>query len=102
MATSPSLEDNKLPPALLKVYLMLPLQGLNYLHSECHIIHTGQVQLVLGVKESPGSRFDRSEAGQYFSGIQESIRARGVVEKQTQNPIPRKIKDDLMIYLSHK
>ena len=34
-------EDNKIPPSLLKVYLKFLLQGLNYLHSECHIIHTG-------------------------------------------------------------
>src|SRR5437667_4464599 len=34
------LKDNKFPSLLLKGYLKLLLQGLDYLHSECHIIHT--------------------------------------------------------------
>lgn len=34
-------ENRKLPPALLKVYMRFLLRGLDYLHSECHIIHTG-------------------------------------------------------------
>ena len=35
-------ENGKLPPALLKVYLRFLLRGLSYLHSECHIVHTGE------------------------------------------------------------
>ena len=34
-------ENGKIPPSLLKVYLKFLLQGLEYLHSECRIIHTG-------------------------------------------------------------
>lgn len=34
-------EDGKLPPSIVKVYTRFFLQGLNYLHSECHVIHTG-------------------------------------------------------------
>lgn len=34
--------DGKLPSAPLKVYLRFLLRGLDYLHSECHIIHTGR------------------------------------------------------------
>ncbi|KAH7312829.1 CMGC protein kinase [Rhexocercosporidium sp. MPI-PUGE-AT-0058] len=33
-------ENGKIQPALLKVYLRFLLRGLDYLHSECHIIHT--------------------------------------------------------------
>lgn len=33
--------DQKLPLGLLKGYLKLLLEGLDYLHSECKIIHTG-------------------------------------------------------------
>ena len=36
-------ENDKLPVALLKVYLRFILRGLDYLHSECHIIHTGEL-----------------------------------------------------------
>ena len=34
-------KDGVIPSALLKVLLQMILQGLDYLHSECHIIHTG-------------------------------------------------------------
>jgi len=42
-------ENGKLPPSLLKVYLKFLLRGLNYLHSECHIIHTGGFEAALDV-----------------------------------------------------
>lgn len=32
---------DSIPPQLLKVYVDFILQGLDYFHSECHIIHTG-------------------------------------------------------------
>lgn len=35
-------KGNKLPPQLLKLYLNLLLQTLDYLHQECRMIHTGQ------------------------------------------------------------
>jgi serine/threonine-protein kinase SRPK3 len=35
------LVGDKIPPQLLKVYIDFLLQGLDYLHSECQIIHTG-------------------------------------------------------------
>ena len=31
-----------LSPTILKAFLKLVLQGLDFLHSECHVIHTGQ------------------------------------------------------------
>jgi serine/threonine protein kinase len=35
-------KNKQFPPQLLKLYIVLLLQGLNYLHSECHLIHTGK------------------------------------------------------------
>jgi hypothetical protein len=35
------LVGDSIPPQLLKVYVDFILQGLDYLHSECQIIHTG-------------------------------------------------------------
>ena len=35
------LVGDKIPPQLLKVYVDFMLQGLEYLHSDCQIIHTG-------------------------------------------------------------
>ncbi|CZT07638.1 related to protein kinase [Rhynchosporium agropyri] len=35
-------KNKRFPPQILKLYIALLLQGRNYLHSECHIIHTGK------------------------------------------------------------
>ena len=35
-------KKQRLPPQFLKLYIAVLLQGLNYLHSECHFIHTGK------------------------------------------------------------
>jgi len=35
------LVGDSIPPQLLKVYVDFILQGLDYLHSECQVIHTG-------------------------------------------------------------
>ncbi len=43
------LPDGKFPPALVKVYTRFLLQGLDYLHSECHVIHTGRFKALLDV-----------------------------------------------------
>ena len=40
-------EGQRLPSHLLKLYLEHILQGLDYLHSECHIIHTGELRPTL-------------------------------------------------------
>lgn len=34
------------PPVVLKAFLRVVLQGLDFLHSECHIIHTGKQAIV--------------------------------------------------------
>ncbi|XMA15014.1 hypothetical protein WAI453_007805 [Rhynchosporium graminicola] len=76
-------EDGKLPPALLKVYLRFLLRGLDYLHSECHIIHTDlKLDNILLGFEHP-------------SVIEDFVR------KQAENPMPRKIRDGRTIYRSH-
>ncbi|KAH9212271.1 kinase-like domain-containing protein [Leptodontidium sp. 2 PMI_412] len=33
-------KNQRFPPQILRLYVALLLQGLNYLHSECHLIHT--------------------------------------------------------------
>lgn len=35
-------EGGVIPPAILRVLLLMTLQGLDYLHSECHLIHAGR------------------------------------------------------------
>ncbi|EAW09766.1 protein kinase domain protein [Aspergillus clavatus NRRL 1] len=48
------LGSNGVPPAVLKPFLKLLLQGLDFLHSECHIIHTDLKadNLLLGFEDS--------------------------------------------------
>lgn len=41
--------DGKIPLVVLKIYLKLILQGLDYLHSECEVIHTGELEAPLDV-----------------------------------------------------
>ena len=41
--------DSKLPLPLLKGYLQMLLMALDYLHSECQVIHTGQFNFASGV-----------------------------------------------------
>ncbi|KUJ14194.1 CMGC protein kinase [Mollisia scopiformis] len=76
-------ENGKLPPALLKVYLRFLLRALDYLHSECHIIHTDL-------------KLDNILLGFEHPSVIEDF-----VQKQAENPMPRKIKDGRSIYLSH-
>lgn len=40
-------KNQRFPPQILKLYVVHLLQGLNYLHSECHLIHTGESQISL-------------------------------------------------------
>jgi len=35
------LKDERIPLHLFKLYMIILLEALDYLHSECHIIHTG-------------------------------------------------------------
>ena len=47
----------RFPPQILKLYIVLLLQGLNYLHSECHLIHTGKCLTVLHTSIFPISSY---------------------------------------------
>ncbi|KAL8861012.1 MAG: hypothetical protein Q9178_002525 [Gyalolechia marmorata] len=76
-------EDGKLPPSIVKVYTRLLLQGLNYLHSECHVIHTDL---------KPDNIMMRFEDPSVVEDY---------VQKQVKNSMPRKIKDGRSIYQSH-
>ncbi|KAK0111542.1 hypothetical protein ONS95_001895 [Cadophora gregata] len=76
-------ENGKLPPALVKVYTRFLLQGLDYLHSECHIIHTDL------------------KPDNILLGFEDPSVLKDFVHKQAENPMPRKIKDGRSTYLSH-
>lgn len=43
-----------LPPTILKAFLKPVLRSLDFLHSECHIIHTGKLQDIFNEKLANG------------------------------------------------
>jgi hypothetical protein len=51
---------NVIPPEILKIMLQMVLHGLDYLHSECHVIHTGTYSPF--TKDSFIDSWDRFEA----------------------------------------
>ncbi|KUJ06460.1 CMGC protein kinase [Mollisia scopiformis] len=75
--------DGKVSPAALQVFIQLLLEALDYLHSECEIIHTDlKMDNILMSFENP-------------SVLEE------YVNQQAANPMPRKVIDGRTIYLSH-
>ena len=46
-------KKQRFSPKILKLYVAILLQGLNYLHSECHLIHTGKSLMSLRVDIPP-------------------------------------------------
>ncbi|KAL5316664.1 hypothetical protein ACEPPN_015713 [Leptodophora sp. 'Broadleaf-Isolate-01'] len=77
------LVGDAIPPQLLKVYVDFILQGLEYLHSECQIIHTDLKadNILLSFED--------------LSVIEDYVKA------QDDHPMPRKTAGDRNIYLSH-
>ncbi|MCJ1411024.1 hypothetical protein MMC19_005112 [Ptychographa xylographoides] len=70
------------PPLLLKLMSPFILQGLDYLHTECHVIHTDlKMENIMIKVESISIVYD------YVKG-------------ETEDPCPRKLSDDRIIYLS--
>jgi len=95
-------ENRKLPPALLKVYVRFILRGLDYLHSECHIIHTGAYKLhLLIIIEIQAYSITDLKLDNILVGFEHPSVLEDFVDKQAKNPMPRKIKDGRSIYLSH-
>jgi hypothetical protein len=48
------LGSNGVPPAVLKSFLRILLQGLDFLHSECHVIHT---RMIPGLSSTGGINY---------------------------------------------
>ncbi|KAE8352712.1 kinase-like protein [Aspergillus coremiiformis] len=72
-----------IPPSILKILLQMILQGLDYLHSECRIIHTDLKPDNIMVKIEDPSILDQSAKDEY------------------ENPLPQKVcPDGRVIYLS--
>ncbi|KAJ6155144.1 hypothetical protein N7470_005710 [Penicillium chermesinum] len=79
--------NQRLPLGLLKGYLKLLLKGLDYLHSECKIIHTGKLSL-------------QDRVDNILVGFEDSSVLRDFARAQSSNPMPRKTRDGHRVYLS--
>lgn len=95
------LPDGKIPPPLLKVYLGIFFQALDYLHSECHIIHTGEFQGDVWLRKLRLTLIIDLKMDNILVGFEHPSVLEEYVEKQAKNPMARKIKDGRSIYLSH-
>lgn len=71
-------KNGKIPVFLLKEYMMHLLLALDYLHSECHIIHTGEqigpaYLIVLVLLVLTLNSYRRYQARQHFDGVRRSV-----------------------------
>lgn len=74
--------DCKLPVPLLKPYIRLMLHALDYLHTQCHIVHTG-----LSHHFHPATTYNfRLETGQYLDWIGRSICAKRLRRTTIRTP----------------
>ena len=96
------LPDNRIPPGLLKVYVEFLLQGLDYLHSECHVIHTGELEAIKLIFASMKAHSIKDiKADNILLGFKNMSVIEEVFQRQAEHHMPRKIKDGRAIYLSH-
>ncbi|KAI9832065.1 MAG: hypothetical protein M1826_002393 [Phylliscum demangeonii] len=95
------LKQSKFMLELLKAYLKALLQGLDYMHSECHIIHTGEVKLH---PTSMNIKAHQIMADLNLNNILVAFEDSSVIERfvraQAEHPMPRKIVDGRSIYQS--
>jgi serine/threonine-protein kinase SRPK3 len=93
----------KFPLALLKGYVKLLLQGLDYLHSECNVIHTGKLHPLLPFVPSTPMLIVLADlkTDNILVGFEKSSVVKDFAHAQAANPMPRKVKDGRSIYVSH-
>ena len=93
--------NDKFSSTALKAILRYVLKGLDYLHSECHIIHTGNL---LAGKAQSRLKADTGDVDLKPGNILVELENEGVIERYIQaerdEPCPRKRVGDRWIYLS--
>ncbi|KAL3419978.1 serine/threonine-protein kinase SRPK3 [Phlyctema vagabunda] len=91
-----------IPPQLLKVYVDFMLQGLEYLHSDCQIIHTGLCSDILDTFIKPLLTISLDlKADNVLMSFEDPSVIEEYVNAQVDHPTPRKRASDRNIYLSH-
>ncbi|KAL2360083.1 hypothetical protein RJZ56_007057 [Blastomyces dermatitidis] len=75
-------QNDVLPSDVLKLIATMVLQGLEYLHSECHVIHTDL------------------KSDNILVGLRDESILEIVAREEFEHPLPQKILEDRIIYLS--
>lgn len=91
--------DGKVPAPLLKVYVRFILHGLDYLHSECEVVHTGQFLVPVQHCDLADARTDLTPANIMMSFEDNSVLPE-YVKNLGRKPVARKAVGDRTIYQS--
>ncbi|KAK5304602.1 hypothetical protein LTR99_003665 [Exophiala xenobiotica] len=79
-------QNERLPGTVMKPLLRLLLMGLDYLHSECQVIHTGAPTITHLKPEN------------VLIGIEDHEVIRELIEDEQKTPTPAKVSGDRLIY----
>ncbi|MCJ1256897.1 hypothetical protein MMC24_004722 [Lignoscripta atroalba] len=100
-------QKDVIPSDVLKVISRMVLEGLEYLHSECHIIHTGKGFLIspeqcvsyvrLGMLGLTGAQDLKSD--NILVGLRDESILEILARNEFEHPLPQKILEDRTIYL---
>jgi hypothetical protein len=95
------LVGDRIPPQLLKVYVDFILQGLEYFHSDCQIIHTGLLKYSRHLHQLVLTASLDVKADNILMSFEDPTVIEEYVKAQDDYPMPRERDGDRNIYLSH-
>lgn len=88
----------RLTEDLLRLSLLFTLRALDYLHNECHIIHTGTVKYFRSEHQTPTNSRSDIKPSNIMLRIVDTSLLRHYEAAEDQSPSPRKILEDRTIY----
>ena len=92
--------DDRYPSDLLKWTLKYVLSGLDYLHSECHVIHTGEFVVIMLTVVPRLAKLKDIKPENILVGLESASVLHDVANAEAEEPSPRKVLGDRTIYLS--
>lgn len=91
---------NVIPPDILKILLQMVLEGLDYLHSECHVIHTGKGKASAASQTAADSNADL-KTDNIMIRFEDPAMPQEVAQDEYNAPLAQKhLNDGRVIYLS--
>lgn len=92
---------NVIPPNVLKILLQMILEGLDYLHSECHVIHTGIEHHMNSDRSRTSDNDTDLKTDNIMIRFEDPAIPQEVARDEYEYPLPQKHLDDgRIIYLS--